>query len=91
MPGSKVTPKQKVDDPVGNFASHADVVKHDALSAKQKMDVLKERKRAAVRLSVATEAGLSGGEPARLDEVKDAQFKLAHKAAKRPASPTKAG
>ena len=90
MPGSRVTPNQKVHDPVANFASHADVVKYDALSAKQKKDVLKERKRAAVRLSVATEEGISGGEPARLDEVKDAQSKPAYKVAKRPASPTKA-
>ena len=90
MPDSKVTPKQKVDDPVGNFASHADVVKYDALSAKQKKDVLKERKRASARLSVATEEGPSSAEPAHLDDAKEAQSKLAHKAAKRPASPIKA-
>ena len=91
MPDSKVTPKQTIADPVGNFASHTDFVKYDTLSVKQKKDVLTKWEQHAVRLSVATEAGLSGGEPAGLDEVMDAQSKLAHKAAKRPASPTKAG
>ena len=45
----------------------------------------------AVRLSVATEEGMSGGEPSRLDEVKDAQSELPGKPAKRPSSPTKTG
>ena len=91
MPDSKVTTTQKVENPIGNFASPADVVKDDALSVKQKKDVLKEWEQDAVRLSVATEEGMSGDEPSRLDEVKDAQSKLPGKAAKRPSSPTKAG
>lgn len=36
MPDKKITPKQKVEDPVGNFASPLDVVKDDALSVEQK-------------------------------------------------------
>ena len=91
MPDKKITPKQKVEDPVGNFASPTDVVKDDALSVKQKKDALTEWEHDAVRLSVATEEGMSGGEPSRLDEVKDAQSKLPGKAVKRPSSPTKAG
>ncbi|MEP6827025.1 MAG: hypothetical protein ABJA10_03010 [Aestuariivirga sp.] len=90
MPDSKVTPTQKVENPIGNFASPADVVKDDALSVKQKKDALTEWEQDAVRLSVATEEGMSGGEPSRLDEVKDAQSKLPGKTTKRP-SPTKAG
>ena len=91
MPDEKITPKQKVKDPVGNFAAPADVVKDDALTTKQKQDALTEWEQDAVRLSVATAEGMSGGEPSRLDEVKDAQSKLPDKAAKRPSSPTKAG
>jgi hypothetical protein len=91
MPNSKITPKQKVEDPVGNFASPTDVVKDDALSVKQKKDVLKQWEHDAVRLSVAREEGMSGGEPSRLDEVKDAQSELPGKPTKRPSSPTKAG
>ena len=91
MPNSKITPKKKVEDPVGNFASPADVVKDDALSTKQKRDALTGWEHDAIRLSVATEEGMSGGEPSRLDEVKDAQSELQGKAAKRPSSPTKAG
>ena len=88
MPDEKITPKQKVDDPVGSFAAPADVVKDDALTTKQKQDALTEWEQDAVRLSVATAEGMSGGEPSRLDEVKDAQSKLPDKAAKRPSSPT---
>ncbi len=91
MPDDKVTPKQKVEDPVGNFASPADVVKDETLTTKQKQDALTAWEQDAVRLSVATEEGMSGGEPSRLDEVKDAQAELPGKVTKRPSSPTKAG
>jgi len=91
MPDNKITPKQKVEDPVGNFGSPADVVKDDALTAKQKQDALAAWEQDAVRLSVATEEGMSGGEPSRLDEVMDAQAELPGKTTKRPSSPTKAG
>jgi hypothetical protein len=91
MPDRKTTSKQKVEDPVGNFASPLDVVKDDALSVEQKKLALTEWEHDAVRLSVATEEGMSGGEPSRLDEVKDAQSELPGKPAKRPSSPTKAG
>jgi hypothetical protein len=91
MPDNKITPKQKVEDPVGNFASPADVVKDETLTTKQKHDALTEWEQDAVRLSVATEEGMSGGEPSRLDEVMDAQSELPGKAVKRPSSPTKAG
>ena len=90
MPDSKVTPKQTIADPVGNFASHTDFVKYDTLSVKQKKDVLTKWEQHAVRLSVATEEGTSSGELAHLDDAKDVQSKLSGKAAKRPASPTKA-
>ncbi len=91
MPDKKSKPKLKVEDPVGNFASPADVVKDDTLTTKQKQDALTEWEQDAVRLSVATEEGMSGGEPSRLDEVMDAQSKLLGKAVKRPSSPTKSG
>ena len=91
MPDKKITPKQKVEDPVGNFASPADIVKDQELSAKQKQDALTAWEQDSVRLSVATEEGMSGGEPSRLDEVMDAQAELPEKAVKRPSSPTKAG
>lgn len=91
MPDKKITPKQKVEDPVGNFASPLDVVKDDALSVEQKKLALTKWEHDAVRLSVATEEGMSGGEPSRLDEVKDAQSELPGKPAKRPSSPTKTG
>ena len=91
MPNKKITPKQKVEDPVGNFASPADIVKDQALTTKQKQDALTAWEQDAVRLSVATEEGMSGGEPSRLDEVMDAQSELPGKTTKRPSSPTKAG
>jgi Arc/MetJ-type ribon-helix-helix transcriptional regulator len=91
MPNPKVTPKQKVKDPVGNFGSPSDVVKDAALSVKQKKDALQEWEQDAVRLAVATEEGMAGGEPSRLAEVKDAQSELPGKPAKRPSSPTKSG
>ena len=91
MPDKKITPKQKVEDPVGNFGSPTDVVKDQELSAKQKQDALTAWEQDAVRLSVATEEGMSGGEPSRLDEVMDAQAELPEKAVKRPSSPAEAG
>ena len=91
MPDSIVTTTQKVENPIGNFASPADVVKDESLTTKQKHDALTEWERDAVRLSVATEEGMSGGEPSRLDEVKNAQSELPGKAPKRRSSPTKAG
>ena len=91
MPNKKITPKQNVEDPVGNFASPADIVKDEALTTKQKQDALTAWEQVAVRLSVATEEGMSGGEPSRLDEVMDAQSELPGKTTKRPSSPTKAG
>ena len=66
MPNLKITPKQKVEDPVGNFASPSDVVKDDTLSVKQKKNALTAWEQDAVRLSVATEEGMAGGEPSRL-------------------------
>ena len=91
MPDDKVTPKQKVEDPVGNFASPADVVKDETLTTKQKQDALTAWEQDAVRLSVATEEGMSGGEPSRLDEVKEAQNVLPGTILKPQSSPTKAG
>ena len=67
------------------------MVKDGSLSVKQKKDALTEWEQDAVRLSAASNEGMSGGEPSRLDEVKDAQSKLPGKAVKRPSSPTKAG
>ncbi len=91
MSDKKVTPEQKVEDPTGNFGSPNDVVKDKTLTTEQKHDALMEWEQVAVRLSVATEEGMSGGEPSRLDEVKDAQNKLPGKPPKPRPSPTKAG
>ena len=66
-------------------------MKDSALSVKKRKDPLTEWEHDAVRLSVATEEGMSSGEPSGLDEVKDAQTNLLAKATKRPFSPTKAG
>ena len=66
-------------------------MKDGAFSVKKRKDALTEWEQDAVRLSVATEEGMSGGEPSRVDEVKDAQTNLLAKATKRPFPPTKAG
>jgi len=66
-------------------------VKDDALTAKQKQDALTAWEQDTVRLSVATEEGMSGGEPSRLDEVMDAQSELPQTTSKPRSSPTKAG
>jgi hypothetical protein len=91
MSDKKITPEQKVEDPTGNYGSPADVVKDKQLTTEQKHDALTAWEQDAVRLSVATEEGMSGGEPSRLDEVKEAQNELPGKASKSRPSPTKAG
>ncbi len=91
MSDKKITPEQKVEDPIGNFASPADVVKDKALTTEQKHDALTAWEHDAVRLSVATDEGMSGGEPSRLDEVMDAQNELPATTSKPRSSPTKAG
>ena len=84
------TPVDTAKSPAAEFVSPAAVVADPNLTAQNKRKVLAEWEQDARLISVASEEGMSGGEPARLDEVKAAQRKLGDATAKKP-SPTKSG
>ncbi len=80
-----------IDNPTAHFSSPAEVVGDSRLSVQQKHAALTAWEHDAVRLAVASEEGMTGGEPARLDEVKAAQAALPGKPQLTPPSPSKAG
>jgi hypothetical protein len=59
-------------NPAEIFSRPKDVVDSDALTAPQKMEVLKRWETDALLLSVATEENMGGGEPSRIEEVRHA-------------------
>ena len=79
-----------VQNPSANYASPQTVVADKRLTAEEKLQALAQWELDARLLAVATEEGMAGGEPSRLDEVKQAQSKLPADIASSP-SPTKAG
>ena len=80
-----------LNDPSAHFPSPGEVVKDRSLSQKQKRRVLDAWETDARLLAVASEEGMAGGEPARMDEVKAAKARLPGEAAGAPASPAKSG
>jgi hypothetical protein len=59
-------------DPAAVFKSPKDVLNTDAMTADQKLEVLKRWETDAQLLSVATEENMGGGEPSRIEEVRHA-------------------
>jgi hypothetical protein len=82
--------KELVANPSAHFDGPHDILQHPGLSDKQKKKVLDAWEEDARRLSVATEEGMTGGEPSRIAEVSEAKAELGMED-KRPSSPTKAG
>jgi hypothetical protein len=82
-----------LENPVGYFDKPVDVVRDSKLSLDEKKQILDAWEEDARRLAVATEEGMSGGEPSNLAEVAEAKVKLGPKGldSDRPDAPTKAG
>ena len=80
-----------VANPAAHFPAPSDVARDDRLSLTQKHAALATWEQDARQLAVATEEGMSGGEPARLDEVKVAQADLPGKTPAAARSPAKTG
>lgn len=64
---------EAVKNPVENFDTPMDVARDAQLSEEEKREALRRWEYDSRLLSVATEEGMGGGEPSRLDEVKEAQ------------------
>ncbi len=82
--------KDVLKNPTAHFDAPDKVIGSKKLSDKDKKRVLDAWEEDARRLSVATEEGMSGGEPSRLADVAEAKAKLGIEDDRRPA-PTKAG
>ena len=82
--------KDMVRKPSTHFDSPAEVVETRALSRNEKAKALDNWEEDSRRLAVATEEGMTGGEPSRVTEVADAKADLGVKSSK-SRSPTKAG
>jgi hypothetical protein len=82
--------KELVANPSAHFEGPHDILTHPELSDAQKKKVLDAWEEDARRLSVATEEGMTGGEPSRIAEVSEAKAELGMED-KRPSSPTKSG
>ncbi len=67
--------------PTAVFDNPSKVVSADHLTKKEKAGILAQWESDAISLQTATDEGMSGGEPPRLDEVKSAQTLLGAKAA----------
>ena len=91
MADEKSTIAKKLADPEAHFPSPADVAADGRLSTGQKRAALATWEQDALQLAVATEEGMSGGKPARLDEVKAAQDALPGRKTDTPSSPAKTG
>jgi hypothetical protein len=63
---------QALLNPAAVFKRPKDVFDTDALTAGQKLEVLKRWETDALLLSVATEENMGGGEPSRIEEVRAA-------------------
>jgi hypothetical protein len=76
------TRKKKADigrakiSPANEFAAPADVAHDRALDHADKKKILKQWRTDADALNRAADEGMSGGEPARLDEVENAERKI---------------
>jgi hypothetical protein len=73
---SLTLPQKAIMGPSSSFEHPKDVVAADDLTVQEKADVLKQWENDAESLQRATDEGMSGGNPPRLDEVKSAQTML---------------
>ena len=87
---SKPDAKDMVRKPSTHFDTPAEVVETRELSRNEKAKALDNWEEDSRRLAVATEEGMTGGEPSRVTEVADAKAELGVKSRK-SRSPTKAG
>jgi len=78
-------------DPSAHFPAPAEVVADAGRSLKEKREILGAWETDARLMSVAGEEGMTGGEPARLDEVKEAQAELPGRPARGAGNPGKSG
>jgi hypothetical protein len=91
MKKPEITPvKDAIANPTRHFDTPQEVLEDAGLSERDKKKVLDAWEEDARRLSVATEEGMSGGEPSNMAEVAEAKAELGMADDKRP-SPTKAG
>lgn len=64
------------ESPEAVFDAPEDVVKADDLTKEEKVEVLDQWESDAKAMQTATDEGMTGGKPPRLDEVKAAQTEL---------------
>jgi heme-degrading monooxygenase HmoA len=67
--------------PTTVFSDPAKIVTADRLTKKEKAGILEQWESDAISLQTASDEGMSGGSPSRLDEVKSAQTQLGAKSA----------
>ncbi len=87
----KPTTKELVENPVTHFDHPMDVTESPKLTDKQKKAALDRWEEDARRLAVATEEGMTGGEPSRMVDVTEAKTALGVEETERRPSPTKTG
>ena len=84
--------KTAVDDPTKVYGRPSEVVNDPRLTFEEKVAVLDAWAHLAGELAVATEEGMSGGEPSRITEVAEARARLgATSAEEKLSAPTKHG
>ena len=72
------TKEELVENPASNFEMPKALLKSPALTPEEKGEALKNWAEDAVRLSVAADEGMTGGERSLLPEVKAAEAVLEH-------------
>jgi hypothetical protein len=82
--------KHKIKNPTAHFSDAMDVAKSGDLTKQEKAKTLENWEADARRLAVATEEGMTGGEPSHVTDVAEAQASLGLKG-KKSKSPTKSG
>lgn len=85
-------PQIAIEDPTKIYARPEEVVNDPRLSFEEKVAVLDSWAHLAGALAVATEEGMTGGEPSRLTEVAEARARLgAASNSEQVTAPTKQG
>jgi hypothetical protein len=78
-----------IENPTAHVATPTDLLKLQELSVREKRQALDNWEEDARRLAVATDEGMTGGEPSRLAEVAEAKNTLGVSGERRRWSPTK--
>lgn len=79
-----------IENPAAFFDHPMDLVKSGQLTQHEKKEALEKWETDSRMLSIATEEGMGGGAPSRLDEVAEAMVAL-NIEPERPSGPTKLG